>query len=188
MTAAHGVMTFTQGPFCPGQPGLRGKDAVAEILRQAPNVFCVVCRRRNGNVVLYEGLHQSGALKVDHYWLELEPSYMERARSGGRAHDRCEMSKLDNIAYGYESKTLRPGQKIQLRLQQLPNHPFIVTKRRHNGQERVDAYIRVKNRLLKVKWVWIEDDGNLWPRVSYVDLHCEDARQGGTVVERITPS
>lgn len=182
------MTTFQQGPFCPRRPGLCGKAAVYQILEEAPNVFCVVCRRRNGNVVLYEGLSQGGALNVDHYWLELEPSYMERARAAGRGHDRCEMTKLDNIAYGYEAKSLKPGEKIQLTLQQLPNHPFIVTKRRKNGKDRVDAFIRVKNRLLKVHWVWIEDDGNLWPRVSYIDLHCEDARQGGKVVERILPS
>lgn len=147
-----------------------GVAAMKDIYKIKPNVFLMIDRRLNGNLVVYEAVVAQGAMeKIDVYWLDLDPKYKARARKRGRMHDRDEFCKMDHYAYGitvtHQAKTMWefhfkrfPSQKFSVRLEQ-------------DGNTR--CYTQIDDVEHKVHHVHIEDKpalGFLWPTVAYVEM------------------
>ena len=88
-----------------------GIQAIPTIYNTCNNVFLVVARKKNGNVVVYEGVldNKRNLKRIDIYWLDLEPSYRQKARKSGRRHDRSSLKKIDKLGYDmYVTKKITP--------------------------------------------------------------------------------
>ncbi len=72
---------------------------------RAPNVFLIIRRSKNANVVIYEANVKNGVLDktkpIDVYWLDIDSAY----RAHNRGHDRVEMNAVEMThAFGVEWK------------------------------------------------------------------------------------
>jgi hypothetical protein len=110
-----------------------GPDLVKEIKKLKPNVFLVLMRSTNKNVVLYEANIVNGVFDkhnpVDVYWLELENTienqYLQKRRSKGITNDRDELNYFEkNYGYGCDVTFINP-KDLKLVLKCDP-HPFRV--------------------------------------------------------------
>lgn len=77
-----------------------GSDAIPDIYRQNNNVFLVICRKVNGNVVIFEALldKNRNIKQIDKYWLDLDPVFKTKALKI-RGTTRDEFSMIDKYAY-----------------------------------------------------------------------------------------
>lgn len=77
-----------------------GQEAIPDIYKQNKNIFLTICRKTNGNVVVFEALlDKNNCLKnIDTYWLDLDPDFRERAMKT-RGTIRDEFTLIDKYAY-----------------------------------------------------------------------------------------
>jgi hypothetical protein len=158
------MKSFTTGQMIPSN--LRGAAAVKRIYHVNKGVFGVLCRNMNGNVVVMEALLENHAIRqIDLYWLELEPSYREKARLQGRLHDRDDMSIFDLQAYGHDIHIYDQGRRATLIMNQLKQYPIRILV--HKGIPH--AYVNDK----RLRYIHVNDTVNSvgWPIVTSVDIH-----------------
>ncbi len=88
-----------------------GKDFVSEVKKRCPNVFLIIFRNKNLNVVVYELNTKEGKINsekpVDVYWLDVDPVYRNVTRGKNIVHDRVELNSFDNtFVYGVNTEML----------------------------------------------------------------------------------
>lgn len=164
--------SFITKPVFPKHQNFTGVEAIPHLLKMNPRIFCILARKRNGNLVIFEGNVENNQLVgITHYWLELEPSFMERARKRGRLHDRDEMSMFDDYAYGYVDKCIKKGKKFSVIMKHVASRPMVVVLGKNKeGKNEVNAYLKLGGILSKMEYIWVADDGKLWPKVTHVDV------------------
>lgn len=96
------------------QISLPGRNAVADIHRLNPFVFCIISRSTNDNVMCYE--FRGGQVK--YFWLNLDKGYQHLPKIE-------KPSKLDWIPYGWTYKRINDTTH-EVRLKQMPDRPIIV--------------------------------------------------------------
>ena len=96
--------------------GIWGLQAVQYVRMSAPNVFAVIARKFNGNLMVYEAILNANRdiVRIVQYWLDLEPSY-RAAKPKERKHDRDSLSTFDTYGYGMtiSDKTTAKCWKVQ---------------------------------------------------------------------------
>lgn len=158
-------MSFKSGP----EIAKCGAEALPEIFARNRNVFCAFVRRKNGNVVLLEGIvKDDGTLEgIDSFWLDLEPAYRAAARARGRQHDRDELNVLDRRAYGFSSVRVN-AKTLTIRMNQLPDYPITV-RAEANG---VHAYAIRDAEIVRLRHIYVHDRSDGWlPSVDHIDVH-----------------
>ena len=150
----------------------KGANAIPHVYKQCPNVFGIFVRNKNGNIVVMEALTNSnGSIdKIESYWLDLEPSYRDAARKGGRKHDREEFGMFDNRGYGHTIKdTSDDRKKFIIYMNQLPRVPITIASE-SNG---VNAYVTLKGELCRLEYIYVHDQTTLglFPTVEYIEVH-----------------
>lgn len=126
-----------------------GVDAIPDIYSQNKNIFLVVCRETNGNVVVFEAcLSRNNHIKrIDKYWLDLDPNYKYKAIQRGTIRDEFKM--LDNYAYGIVVTNKEP-QKWTFHFKRFPSQNLTVEVVNDkvscftSQQDRVKRYHQVK--------------------------------------------
>jgi hypothetical protein len=76
-----------------------GPNILKEIQEMCPNVFLVVMRSKNENVVVYEANIENGKFNknnpVNVYWLNLAPEYRKGRRKRGILHDKEDLNLFE---------------------------------------------------------------------------------------------
>lgn len=94
-----------------------GPTLLSEIKKQCPNVFLIMFRSKNDNVVVYEAnINERGVLDkkkpIDIYWLDIDKAYRDPKRIHGILSDRVELSLLENtFVYGINIVYLKENGK-----------------------------------------------------------------------------
>lgn len=120
------MASFLEEPFPDDAYGL---EALNTIQKYGNNVFLVIGRKKNGNVMVYEirRNQQNGDFThIDFYWLDLDPSYRAKARGKGKTHDRDEVSKLEKIYYGMSIVRKMNSQKWEVKFDQYPQKMILI--------------------------------------------------------------
>ena len=161
---------------------LCGADAVPHVYKQNPKVFCVFVRRKNGNLVIYEGKGTAKNMGVQHYWLDIEPAYKEAARLNGRNHDREDFSVFDYKAYGYEFKQIKDG-TLSLVINAFKSRRITVRYEKH----RFNGYVKLNNEICRLYYIYVHDTTTMGiiPTVEYIEVWGLN-RKGKLVSERLT--
>ena len=86
--------------FCDAPAPDPSPTVTSEIKRRCPNVFLVILRQKNANVVVYEARVKSPGVfdrekPFDVYWLDIDPAYRATRRAQGIKHDRVELSAFE---------------------------------------------------------------------------------------------
>jgi len=71
------------------------------------NLLMVITRTDNNNTVVYQLGEGDG--KINQFWFDITPSYIQSHRKNGVLHDRCEFGMLDRLGFGL-SVTQRGGE------------------------------------------------------------------------------
>jgi hypothetical protein len=165
----------------------KGLQAVPEIMSANSNVFLVIARRKNGNVMVYEAvLNKSREITgIDSYWLDLEPSYQRKSRKKGKKDDREELSVLDHFAYGIKVIQHISKTRWEVMFKQYSQKMIIVV-----CSTGVSLYRKGKNKnLQKVESFFLHDRAilNLLPTVDSIDVASYDLRTNKKLVEKVIP-
>jgi hypothetical protein len=107
-----------------------GKEFVSEVKKRCPNVFLIIFRNKNLNVVVYELNVKDGKVNtekpVDVYWLDVDPAYRNITRSKNISHDRVELNHFDNtFVYGVNSEFIN-DRECQIRFKADSSTPMRV--------------------------------------------------------------
>lgn len=99
-------MSFTDGPAPNASDSF-----VTEIKKNCPNVFLIIFRNKNKNVVIYEAKTQDNKFNkenpVEVYWLDIDPEYRKPRREKNINHDRVELTMIESsMAYGISHELL----------------------------------------------------------------------------------
>lgn len=99
---------------------------VQEVCARAPDVFFILFRSLNRNVVVYELNRMKGTRSIDVrnpvsvYWLDIEPSYRRKRRRQGIRHDRERLSAFERrYAYGCQCTVTKNGVFVVTKLSNL---------------------------------------------------------------------
>lgn len=122
-----------------------GPSLVKEIKNQCPNIFLVMLRDKNQNVVVYEANIKNGKFDknnpVDAYWLVIDPGskYRPQRRSQGVNHDREDFNFFDrNLVWGYDIERINDYEVI-LRMK-VDKHPFRIKIGKNNTVNMFTVY------------------------------------------------
>jgi hypothetical protein len=77
-----------------------GKTLLSELHKRCPNIFLVIFRNKNKNVVIYESIMKDGKIdSIDIYWLDIDENFRNN-RDKSILHDRSELTYFER-AYVY---------------------------------------------------------------------------------------
>lgn len=161
-------MSFTRGPITT----LSGVSATADIRRHNRNVFMVIGRRKNGNVVVMEAnVDRRGNITgIRQFWLDLDPKTKAKARKKGRVHDMDPFTKMDEYAYGIRVISEMPT-RWTFCFKRFPSKIFTI---RLTGTSAVVCETDTEQReKLLVRHMYVRDKpalGLLWPTVDSIVL------------------
>ena len=177
--------TFKSKPF---PDHANWSEAMTLIYKESKNVFLIISRNKNRNLMVYEALTdlQGNLLGIEQYWLDLEPSYVQSARAKGRNHERDELSTLDYFGYGMEVKDKYRPDKWQVQFKQCPQN---MTLRTHKGG--VSLYRKnARGEVQKVHHLHLHDRSRMGflPTVDYVDITAFDVKTKQRITEKFTPN
>ncbi|MES1911106.1 MAG: hypothetical protein MHM6MM_003591 [Cercozoa sp. M6MM] len=162
-------------------------ESAAQLQERNPNVFCVISRSKNANLVVYEAnIGPDGELVRDEpvlvYWLKIEPSYRQANRRKGKSDDRQELSVLEwRMAYGIShqwhhdaceiSFVALPERKCMLRI--VEGRPRAVSLA-DDTAFMTQIYVQAKERMF-----------GLLPKVEYVDITWTSSLDSSQRLERL---
>lgn len=147
---------------------LGGQAAVPWVYRKCKEVFCVLTRNYNSNILVWEVTAPHNAKSpIESYWLDLEPSYRASARAAGRLHDRCERGITDEIPYGYTVNTIDPGNTWEMTMRQVPYVP--ITVQREVLRDRKGTVRTVYNGYLQLQSA--PDKPSVLCRLQHIHVH-----------------
>ena len=164
-----------------------GVSAIETIFTHAPNVFLVISRKKNGNVVCYEALldNDKNIVGIDVYWLDLDPAFRKKSRQKNRGSDRYELTTVDRMGYDIKIIDNSAKRKWKLCFKVYSQHMTVV---QHN--DKIFLYRKGKNGKLQIlKYLYVHDQNNGLglPTVTSVDLVGHDARDiNKKFIEKIT--
>ena len=178
--------TFTDKPF----PSHTTTDeAIALVYEESPNIFLVISRNKNKNLMVYEAVLDATKRKllgIVQYWLDIEPSYVAKARAQGRFHDRDEICKLDLFGYGLQVLDRSRPDRWDLKFKQCPKYQMTM----RIGKDDVGLFRRdiTTKAVLKVHHLHIHDRAimGMLPTVDRVDIVAYDKTRK-KVVENFIP-
>ena len=147
------MKTFANKPFAYPTTGL---NAVSDILAANKNIFTVIARNNNGNVVVYEALlnDRKQLIGIDVYWLDLDPAFRRKARSQNRHTDRVALTKMDRFGYGMQVIRKKSPYIWKVKFQHfnqdmtiaIRNNDVNLYRRRRDGELSKVSSIFIKNR------------------------------------------
>lgn len=106
-----------------------GPKLIPELLKLRPNIFLVMMRLKNKNIVVYESNIVNGKLDsknpVKGYWLNIEESYRASRRNKGIKHDFENFNFFENkFIWGFTTKSVGTNSKSVEFKFKADNHPF----------------------------------------------------------------
>jgi len=155
--------------------------------RNSPNIFLVISRSKNQNLVIYEAVKSGSDFNaekpVDVYWLDIDPEYVAKTRAKGVQDDRTELNMLEKqFAYGLSWTKHKDG-GYELKLVALPEK-LLHLELGHDGK--LHCWTTIAGQRASLCYVYVNSvDRTLrLPKVVYVDLvgHTAD---GKPVFERL---
>ena len=161
-----------------------GPNAVDDVYRHDPSVFCIITREYNGNMVVFSLLEdeETKRLSVDSFWLDLDPVY--RARKGQRESDRVELGILDHLGYGFTVKERKNA--LIVTINQSKQNPMVV-KFVNGGTAKAIVNIDGQNILMRYIHVFDKTIAGFIPTVSHLEIHGKLVKTGEEVV-KIVPN
>jgi hypothetical protein len=176
------MQSFKEKPF---PNSLYGVAAIPTVYAQNSNVFLVVARKKNGNVMVYEAVLDANRniSNINSFWLDLEPSYKQNARKRGRLHDVDELSKIDYFGYGVEIIRKITSQKWEIQFNQYKQK--MVIKVHETG---VSLYRKgLKDEVQKVHHLFLHDRQvlNMLPTVDSIDVVSFRLSDKRKIVEKV---
>ena len=104
-----------------------GESAVPRIYKKNRNVFLVITRTYNGNVVVYESILDSKRTisKLDTFWLDIDNKYQQKARKRKKPHDRVELNTIEKYGFGINVLN-KNGKKWEFNFKQFKTQTFSV--------------------------------------------------------------
>lgn len=174
-------MTFNKLPF---PNNLSGVKAIPFIYKENSNIFLVIARKKNDNVMVYQAIvdDRGNLFDIEQYWLDLDPSYRVKSRSAGKTHDRDELSTLDYFAYGVEVVNKITPNKWEIKFNQ---HPRTMILEKHD--KGVSLFSHETEVIKKIHHFFIHDRHiiNLLPTVDFIDVVSFVVKDKKRVVDRI---
>eukprot|EP00906_Rhabdomonas_costata_P028110 RCo039883 len=156
-----------------------------------PNIFCVITRSKNQNVVVYEANVKDGAFPekgdvLQVYWLDIDPEYVKKNRAKGKTDDREELIWMEKkIAYGAHAHARPEPGTYEVHFVALPKQHAVLKMDPATKRPRLYAEVNGKTVMLKQMYVHAEE-GLLKPKVLYVMLICMDA-DGKEFTHKVVP-
>ena len=174
---------FTDSPVYTDE-AKHGKDAIPDVFKRDPNVFCVIARSNNGNIVTFVGKppeKKGDKIGVDQFWLDLDPDRVRHARESGKNHDRVEMLIIDGQAYGFSTQIA--GNDTVLYMQQV-RRPVIIRPGKSGGY---NAFVKINGQMSLLKYIWVSvtPQMGIIPIVNYIDIVGFDIRTKQKISERV---
>jgi hypothetical protein len=154
-----------------------GKNAVSDIYRADPNVFLIMVRNYNQNLVCFRGNldNQRNSTHIESFWLDIDPKYKEKARKQGKNDDYVEFNKIDRYAYGIKILRKITAKTWKLSFARLPGQELTVSVGKHG----ISSYIEAPQEkdkpktIIKIHHLFVHDKpalGFLWPTVTKIDI------------------
>ena len=161
------------------QISLSGRNAVDDIHRINPFVFCIIARSVNGNVMCYEC--KNGV--ISYFWINLDPKYKNLTRVE-------KPGVLEWSPYGWTQKKLSDS-TYEVTLRQVPSKPIFVNTEplkydgEHVGRPCARGYTTLNGQKCYLNYAWVEMSGSaILPKVIHVDMFGHN-RDGCHITERI---
>jgi hypothetical protein len=138
-----------------------GKEFVSEVKKRCPNIFLIIFRNKNLNVVVYELNTKEGKINSDNpvnvYWLDVDPAYRNVTRAKNISHDRVELNTFDNtFVYGVNSEMIN-DRECQIRFKADSSTPMRV-KLSPNG---ASLYVVKDNTIFLIRSAYVAATENL---------------------------
>lgn len=175
-------MSFEKQPL---QTEYYGSAASSYIYSQCSNVFLVIARNVNGNVMVYEAIldNKRNLEKIDIYWLDIDPKYRANSRKSGKNNDKLRISKLDEFGYGVEIIRKLNTQKWEIKFKQFPEKMIVRVHANNVALYRKDS----KGKIQKVHHLLLHARVllNVLPTVEKIDIVAYDIQSKTKVQETI---
>lgn len=164
-----------------------GREAIRDVYKHNPNVFLVISRKLNGNLVVLEAEldNQRHLTKISEFWLDLDPAYVEKARKQGRLHDREEMTTFDLIAYSFTvEEKLSPTQWV-LVFDKYKKKRLLISVH----EKGVSCYCKQNSEMYKIFTFHIVDRTvmGMLPKVDFVEVEAYNVKTKTKQVDKIVP-
>jgi hypothetical protein len=145
-----------------------GQSAVPTVLERCPFAAMCITRRLNGNlVVLQVGPETKGKqLEPELFWLDVDPSYQQKARKKGNTCDRVAFGKMDYFAYGISVLHRHSSRKFDFTFKQFDTRLFTAITTDKGSR----CYMRSNGLLAEINHMHLHDKVGLVPSVEYVEL------------------
>jgi hypothetical protein len=104
-----------------------GALAATKIRKMCPGVFHTFSRSTNGNVVVSEAIinpQSKSIVRLEQYWLNLEPSFRQANREKQVSHDREAFNAMDTYAYNFNVQDKISPRHWRFTFVRLPNYPL----------------------------------------------------------------
>jgi len=170
---------FRDGPAPPPGPRL-----VERIRARQPDIFLVIFRNKNDNVVVLQAHHDGRRLRtvkpVETYWLKIDKSDIKKRIKRNGKHDRAELLFVESTlpgVYRVDTKLSSDRKSCRVAFNMLPKVPLMLQM--VNGVPRL--FFQRNEKTYMVKSIFIQSTENLFlfplsKNVSKVTMECRDVQ------------
>jgi hypothetical protein len=110
-----------------------GPDFIKQLREQVPNIFLVLFRSKNQNVVVYEAQLNADASGFDEKnpikcgWLDVDPEYRQPKRQQNQMGDYAELNYLEKKIGLYDFQvTVKNSKNLVMTLNAYPQVPMVI--------------------------------------------------------------
>lgn len=174
---------FNTGPVT----ALSGPEAIRDVYAHNRNVFLVISRKYNGNLVVLEAIlnDRREITDIEMFWLDVDPAYVQVARKNGRLHDREELTSLDLVAYGFDLvNKINPTQWV-IHFRKYPKKDLLISV----TETGTSSFSKKNGEMYKLFSFHIFDTTVLGvlPTVEYVEIISYNVKTKQKHVDKIVP-
>lgn len=149
------------------------QEGIGEIYKTNPNVFLIVRRELNNNVVVYEAVlgKKREVTGVRIYWVLMSTPY--RKKQDGGAWKTDPLNRLDNYAYGIKIKNKRSCKGWDFTFRRCPKRVFTIVV----YSSGVSCFTNHDGAVIRVNDIHIHERslfGVSWPSVDKVKINGYD--------------
>ncbi len=135
-----------------------GDSFMSELHKRCPNIFLVIFRNKNKNVVIYEAIIKNEKIEaIDIYWLDVDENFRNN-RDKSICHDRSELTYFEKTyVYGANITNFIAPFEIEIKFNADSSTPMRV--KHANGKSQL--FVVYKNNKYMIRSLYIASTENI---------------------------